>query len=56
MGIVDPDVFWVMVLVVRNLLEAIFAFLLQALNVKHFILGEEVASIPRELPDRYMYQ
>lgn len=51
MGVVDTDVLGVVVLVVRNHLEAILAFLLQALHVQHVIVGEQVDTVAGELPD-----
>ena len=55
-GIVYSDILGVVVLVVRDHLEAVLSFLLQALHVQHLVVGEEVDAVAGELPDRDVYE
>lgn len=52
MGVIYPDVLWVVMLVVRDHLETVPAFLLQPLHIQHLVVGEEVDTVACELPNR----
>ena len=56
MGVIHADIFGVVVLVVRDHLEAILAFLLQTLHVQHLVVGEEVDTVSVEFPDRDVHE
>lgn len=56
MGIVRPGCLLSRGVIVRNHLEAILAFLIQALNVKHFVVAEKIGAFSRELSDRNIDQ